>query len=1328
MAIDYLKSNCNEQLLRSYLGHELTADQEAELEGHLDQCPYCRERIRASAADEHWWAAAGNYLKRDDVDEIAESCSLPAEGAWAACGAGHNQVILRQIREWLDPTDDPRYIGRFGGYEILGVVGFGMGVVLKGFEPSLNRFVAIKILAPSLATSGAARQRFAREAQAAAAVLHENVISIHRVDQSHGLPYLVMPFVSGLSLQRRIDDEGSLPLTAVLRIGRQIAAGLAAAHAQGLVHRDIKPANILLDRGVERVTITDFGLARAADDGSLTKTGVIAGTPQYMSPEQSLGEAIDARSDLFSLGSVLYAMCTGRPPFRAETGYATLRRVTDDQPRPIREINPEIPEWLCRLIGKLMAKQAGDRYQSAAEVAELLEVCLAHVQQPEVAKLPASLQPANSSSRFSFLSRSRSRVLVMIAAIGLGLLGLLAWQATEAPDIAGNWSGEEWGQVVLKRTADGEYSGTYTDTFKERLGTIVVKWSRLERRYKGAWREGDKRSGKISLRLVDDEIHGAWTTSRKSEINPGTPELADLTWKRLSAARVEAEPPGPQTLADAARQFNAETAQVRKELFTPPILDLPVERLREGFRQTANLYRRQGKLQIADALEKIADSAQLPKEATGGLIGTGVHAQDGEGRTVSRQIVPGLVLPDNSTSTGSQLVLLRPLELIYRKDGPVSKDYGDQFEEKRENGSEVVGRAQQLHGTVTDLKEQELVEISLGADDGVREGDVLYVFRAQTYLGKIIIQRPAAEKSIARIDSRNGDIHRGDRVVTAAPPVEGSAVRRTKADETPLWNAFGVTRDPVLPFTAKVLEWCGLHLNPITKGEFRDKNVLAKYSGGLDVSFVRSHGPAENAGINEVDIVVGLQGRPLTSLQELDAAIKAAVDQVKRGEADALQWDVLRDGETIRINVPFPARDLALEGSAAAPGESDSDSRAALPTRLHRFITDEKVKLVACSPDGKFVAVATDQSTLPSPQIDWKRAALIMNADSGKVVKLQITTRAEYSQLAANKGTPRSEVTAIVFSPDGSLVAIGTSLGQVKLFDARTGEDVAALDDEKARPADNEILRKLTAVKRAMGSISSLAFSPDGGLLAACGGSFEDVPFDESEGGRLGAVGPGRVTVWEVTGTLKRDLVGQSYAGAVAFSADGKLLASAGSWFGPQRGSGVIVWDPERGERQRTIDQTTNGGVHCVVFGPEKTLLAFAALEFDKDSEMKTTKIILAHAGSGIVQWQQSIPRGATVKGFSADGKSIAVLSSGRSIEFFDAETGQARHEINLASSPETLRWADLSVAAKGNVLAVGGVGKDRQGSVEIWAVPAAERALDSEAPKNIDTSLKSGD
>src|SRR5205814_7849889 len=214
----------------------------------------------------------------------------------------------------------------------------------------------IKVMAPQLAASATARRRFTREARAAAAVTHDHVVTIHAVEDAGPLPHIVMQFVAGHSLQDRLDRTGPLQLQEVLRIGMQAASGLAAAHAQGLVHRDIKPANILLENGVERVKLTDFGLARAANEASLTQSGVDAGTPQYMSPEQAEGKAIDQRTDLFSLGSVLYAMCTGRAPFRASGTMAVLKRVCEGTPTPIRETNPEIPAWLIEIIERLHAK------------------------------------------------------------------------------------------------------------------------------------------------------------------------------------------------------------------------------------------------------------------------------------------------------------------------------------------------------------------------------------------------------------------------------------------------------------------------------------------------------------------------------------------------------------------------------------------------------------------------------------------------------------------------------------------------------------------------------------------------------------------------------------------------------------------------------------------------------------------------------------------------------------------------------------------------------------------------------------------------------------
>ncbi len=173
-----------------------------------------------------------------------------------------------------------------------------------------------------------------------------NALTRKRPDAAGGSTsvYLVMTYSRGVSLQKRLNDKGPLEVREILRIGMQAAKGLAAAHAQGIIHRDIKPANIFLDQNVERVQLMDFGLARAVDNASLTRPGTLAGTPQYMSPEQARAETVDHRSDLFSLGSVLYAMCTGHAPFRAESSYSVLRLIIDKEPRPIREINPDIPE------------------------------------------------------------------------------------------------------------------------------------------------------------------------------------------------------------------------------------------------------------------------------------------------------------------------------------------------------------------------------------------------------------------------------------------------------------------------------------------------------------------------------------------------------------------------------------------------------------------------------------------------------------------------------------------------------------------------------------------------------------------------------------------------------------------------------------------------------------------------------------------------------------------------------------------------------------------------------------------------------------------------
>ena len=705
---------CSIELLTNAVANRLTADEETALYDHLERCEACCARMEQLAGGEQWQQEAAALLTTDELD-----AAVPEPMVWS-------EVDFSV--EHLEPSEDANVLGQLGGYDVLAIIGRGgMGVVLKAFDRELKRFVAIKALSPHLAHSSVARKRFAREAQAAAAVVNPHVIAIHHVQPTGRLPFLIMPLLTGESLAQRLKSRAPLELTEVLRIGMQAAAGLAAAHDQGLVHRDVKPANIFLEKGVERVVITDFGLARAADDVSMTRLGVVAGTPEYMSPEQARGEALDGRSDLFSLGCVLYEMATGVSPFRSDSTIATLRRIVDDKPAATASLAPELPPWFSHIVERLLSKDPAQRLTSANEVALLLEQCLSHLQQPTSVPLPVSLVPYATSGR-SVFNVTRLGVMTMLGTIGMTLLGMVLWQATDPPDISGQWASDEWGTVVLEAKGPGEYEGTFTGTGKDKpaphndppsgssgpqdfrdapklgadasgsdqdkavisdsktysrvyvrdgalmsdfinadgrkgvkvldpefkdktrvvretqsdnqivfapddaavhevrvengqavkkgevllvlrrdsplhqdqveslyipskidgvvvifhgkqnlldrlvrrgdrlleirpiasgapsqgefqhlsgfpfngadttSGTLHLKWSRLERRFNGSWGKGDDRNGKLSVRLVDNEIRGGWTTNKGSQKESSSPRLADLTWRRSVVA------------------------------------------------------------------------------------------------------------------------------------------------------------------------------------------------------------------------------------------------------------------------------------------------------------------------------------------------------------------------------------------------------------------------------------------------------------------------------------------------------------------------------------------------------------------------------------------------------------------------------------------------------------------------------------------------------------------------------------------------------------------------------------------------------------------------
>jgi serine/threonine protein kinase len=294
--------------------------------------------------------------------------------------------------DFLAPPKRDDEIGRLGPYRVLSRIGSGgMGMVFRAEDPALKRQVALKVMLPHCALNPRRKARFLREAHAQAHVEHEHVVAIFQAGEVDGVAFIAMPLLKGQTLSSALSQNPRPPLREVLRIGREMAEGLAAAHEAGLIHRDIKPPNVWLDGKRRRVKILDFGLARSADstdigdsgedshpsgiqeDGALTVQGAVLGTPLYMSPEQARGEKADHRTDLFSLGIVLYQMTTGKLPFTGSCTSEILSAVKELQPLDPRALNPDVPQAVADFIMQLLAKPVAERPASAEEVAETLQ-------------------------------------------------------------------------------------------------------------------------------------------------------------------------------------------------------------------------------------------------------------------------------------------------------------------------------------------------------------------------------------------------------------------------------------------------------------------------------------------------------------------------------------------------------------------------------------------------------------------------------------------------------------------------------------------------------------------------------------------------------------------------------------------------------------------------------------------------------------------------------------------------------------------------------------------------------------------------------------------
>lgn len=283
-------------------------------------------------------------------------------------------LMATEVTKLLRPAQAPDEMGRLGGYRILRLLGYGgMGVVFMAEDPQLGRFVAIKAIKPGVSAALGLAQRFLREARALAAVKHDNVVTVYQVGQDGDTTFLAMEYLQGQSLEDWMYSGHPVTLGKIIQIGLETALGLAAAHEKGLIHRDIKPANLWLEAPRQRVKILDFGLARPLDHGaSMTDPGMVVGTPSYMAPEQAGCNAVDGRSDIFSLGCVLYHLCTGKKPFDGPNNLAILTALAIQDPPACDLVNPAIPSPLSAVVQQLMHKEPSDRPASALAVVELL--------------------------------------------------------------------------------------------------------------------------------------------------------------------------------------------------------------------------------------------------------------------------------------------------------------------------------------------------------------------------------------------------------------------------------------------------------------------------------------------------------------------------------------------------------------------------------------------------------------------------------------------------------------------------------------------------------------------------------------------------------------------------------------------------------------------------------------------------------------------------------------------------------------------------------------------------------------------------------------------
>jgi WD40 repeat protein/tRNA A-37 threonylcarbamoyl transferase component Bud32 len=1132
------------QELQQLVAGRLLPQRARELARHLEECDRCRANAHTLSASE----TIGEAVRAEAAPDLESPYDTPppppGPAAWANAGANARPY------DFLRPPQGPDEIGRLGDYRVLRELGQGgMGVVFLAEDTQLKRLVALKTMRPEAAAAAAARERFLREAQAIAALKHDHVVTIHQVGEEGGVPFLAMEFLEGESLEERLKRESKLPLPEVLRIGRQAAEGLVAAHARGLIHRDVKPGNIWLEASPGepgasatggRVKLLDFGLVRPGEDvATLTESGTVIGTPAYMAPEQARAEPIDARCDLFSLGCVLYRMVTGALPFPGKDVMSVLVALSSKEPEPPRALNPDVPPPLSALILRLLAKDPADRPASAREVVQ----ALAAVEEaaPGASSEPAA--PARASPRWRF------------GLVGMGVAVLLAVLAGAVYLFA---------PMVLRiATNKGELVIAADDkdvevTVKHPDGNTEVHIIDHHQQREWVLRPGDY---EIDVKEKD----GAQFATRKLTLRRGEREVvkAELV---LAEAERPVEPPRPEPPAARPTEPPADLV-----LLDEPVVEgvLGDGRMRHWRRVTSITFSADGKLLATgsiDATARVWDPATGQERAQLGVKGFG-------GDVFSVAFHPTRKLL--ATGTGDKRARVWDLntgttELSVYMEGWVN--------------------------TVAFSPDGRLLAVMAGKTGKVVEADT----------GKEVFTMPGANltsKEFAGMEGIAGGAAfrpdgkllacRADDGVKLLDPATGKQQELLKDPKTVSCLAWSVDGKRLVTGTmhpdpeVKVLDAAsGTVLHTFTPdAPDKDLNVLALALSPDGGRLAAALGTGFGCRVRLWDLSTGGKGIQLhmTTLDPLVVGLAFTPDGrslvTGSGEGLVRLWDPGTGQERAWPWEPgtyFCAHALSPDGKTIACGGYDS------AIRLFDAATQKQKGIlhghaapcwsVAFAPDSRALASAGNDGT----------------------VRLWDTERQE-EKLRCQHGAA-----SVAFRPDGKMWASANRWipEPLKLWDTATGAEGPKLDlagvrlgDSFAFSPDNATLatccldqpvilwdlatgkkkRELAGDPDAKAASLLLAFSPDGKTLALA--SWWD------------SKGPPPITFWDMaTGELRlRTERSGILQAALAFRPDGKVLASGGDADGA-----VYLWDTATGKRLKRYQVgPPKGWIRDLAFTPD---------------------------------------------------------------------------------------------------------------------------------------------